>query len=176
MRYHELIERANVDTPAFQQWFAGSKVVDRHGKPMVMYHGAFDNFETFHPISHFGTRKAANQRVHDVAQGEYSTLAGKLGHVMPVYLAIKNPLRVTDQEASGEHVLLRSIIEGKYPFDLDTARKDGAYAAAQAAGYDGLVYANRLEDIGQDSWVIFSPAQVKSAIMNEAIDIRGLRF
>lgn len=36
----------------------------------------------------------------------------------------------------------------------------------QAAGYDGIVYANNIEGSGEDSFIVFSPEQVKSAVGN----------
>jgi hypothetical protein len=56
------------------------------------------------------------------------------------YLSIQRPLRVPDQTTDWSQVI----------------------ADAKAAGFDGLVYRNRYEDAGSDSWVVFSPEQIKS--------------
>ena len=166
MRYCELTE---VDPAALAQWFAGSKVVDRHGRPMKMYHGTDADFEHFHPGSHFGTVKAANQRVR-YRQRHFPHADIDGSKILPVYLRITNPLQVTDMEASEESALLNGIARGRYPdLDLDVARHEGAYKAAQMAGYDGLVYKNRMEDRGQPSYVIFEPSQVRSAISDSRL-------
>lgn len=49
MRYHEIISEAITapDTPEFDRWFRGSKVVDKTGKPVVCYHGTFFDFAKF---------------------------------------------------------------------------------------------------------------------------------
>lgn len=160
---HEIIAaimEGVADDPGFRAWFKGSKVV-KGGRPLVMYHGTGHDFDEFAPHSHFGTSRAANHRL-----GHRKPATG--AHIRPVYLSIKNPLRVDDAEASEESSLLRSIVSGTYP-DLDPglARREGAYAAAAAAGYDGLVYNNRMEDRGKLSWVIFDPKQVRSAITGQ---------
>jgi len=36
-------------------------------------------------------------------------------HIIPVYLSIKNPLKVSDRAASDEPELLNSILRGNYP-------------------------------------------------------------
>lgn len=36
-----------VQTPSFKRWFGDSKVVDRQGKPLVMYHGTQSDFNEF---------------------------------------------------------------------------------------------------------------------------------
>ena len=36
-----------VRTPAFKEWFGGSKVVDENGEPLVVYHGSGDDFSNF---------------------------------------------------------------------------------------------------------------------------------
>lgn len=153
----------------FAQWFTGSKVVDQHGRPLKMFHGTHAGFEQFHPGSHFGSIRAANQRVrYTMHHFPYDDIDGS--RVLPVYLRITNPLRVTDIEASDEATLLNAIARGKYPdIDLDLARNEGAYKAAQAAGYDGLVYKNRIEDRGHLSYVVFHPSQVRSAITDRSM-------
>lgn len=56
------------------------------------------------------------------------------------YLSIKNPKRVVDQGDDW----------------------DSAITKAKAEGHDGIVYENRFEDAGSDSWIAFNPTQVKS--------------
>lgn len=160
MRYHEIMEtNYNVlNSSEFKSWFAGSKVVTKFGHPRMMYHGTNKVFHEFFPGSHFGTKLAANHRVNDTF-GQHGS------HIVPVYLSIKYPLRVSDMDASDEATLLNSITRGNYPeIDIHAARAKDAYAAAEDAGYDGLVYKNAQEDRGNLSWVVFRPSQVKSAI------------
>lgn len=152
-------EKLDTRTPEFNQWFGKSKVSEKDGTPKVVYHGTISDFDTFLPDSHFGTARAANQRARS-----WSAQNGERPmQIMPVYLRIENPLRVMDNEASDEAALLNAIKRGKYPeLDLGIANRDGAYAAAKAAGYDGLVYQNKVEDRGKLSYVAFDPNQVKS--------------
>ena len=167
MRYFELLAEDVTNSSAFKAWFAGSKIVDKKGRPLKVFHGTNKSFEQFRPLSHFGTSRAANQRLSALKNIYGQSATGN--HVWPVYLKITNPLRVQDFEADDEATLLNGIIRGGYP-DLDPAlaRREGAYEAAKAAGYDGLVYRNGMEDQGKDSWVIFSPDQVKSALSEVA--------
>jgi hypothetical protein len=141
-----------------KQKFLESSVVK---KPM--YHGTVSDFTEFLPDSHFGTATAANQR----ARSWSSQNGERPMQIMPVYLQIKKPLRVLDNEASDEAALLNAIKRGKYPeLNLDIANREGANAAVKAAGYDGLVYKNKVEDRNKLSYVVFDPSQVKSAIGN----------
>ena len=164
-----LTERQALENdPAFQKWFAGSKVVDKHGRPLPMYHGTQSVISAFRPGTHFGTYVAANQRVRKLAYGAmHANIIGS--NLIPVYLRIVHPLRVADEIASEEATLLNYFIRERKRFptiDLDKARREGAYKAAQDAGYDGLVYRNGVEDRGRLSWVVFDANQVKSAISN----------
>lgn len=159
MRYRQLVEHSS----SFKTWFSASKVVDKKGNPLIVYHGTDANFETFLPLSHFGTAKAANGRLSSKRNIYGASADGQ--HVMPVYLSIQNPLRIADAEASDESVLLRASIAGRYPqLDRDLLRSAGSIEAAEEAGYDGFVYRNRMEDQGQDSWVAFRSEQVRSAL------------
>jgi hypothetical protein len=55
-------------------------------------------------------------------------------------------------------------------FDIDEFEEfyDDTDAIKRLAtkGYDGIVYQNAVEDAGQDSWIVFSPNQVKSSVGN----------
>jgi hypothetical protein len=60
--------RSNVtNTPEFKAWFGNSKVVDADGKPMVVYHGSANKFETFDPT------KSGNVQYSDWGKGIYLT-------------------------------------------------------------------------------------------------------
>lgn len=166
MRYSEFFtENIDIESPEFKRWFGASKVVDRRGKPLRLYHGTSARFDQFFPWSHFGTTKAANDRLADLDQDD--------AHVIPVYLRIEHPLRVSDAEASDEATLLNAMVRGKYgDVDLNKARRQGVRRVLMDLGYDGLVYRNRMEHRGRNSWVIFNPKQVRLAL-SEAIDITG---
>lgn len=118
-----------------------SKVIDpQTGEPMVVYHGTKNDFTSFNPDSHFGTK--------DQADTILAERRGKVGkRVMPVYLSVQKMKRVKDQEIA--------------------QRWADVVATAKRQGYDGLIYKNEFEGDGtQDSYVVFNPEQIKSAIGN----------
>ena len=39
--------RLFAETPEFERWFSGSKVVDDSGKPLLCFHGTLENFDVF---------------------------------------------------------------------------------------------------------------------------------
>jgi hypothetical protein len=176
------------ETPAFKAWFAGSKVVDDHGRPLRVFHGTrvaedFESFDTLNSRdlgSHFGTPEQASF-VKDTNEN---------ARVIPVYLSIKNPLRLPDLERwdrdSMTEPLRKAGIEiGEekhqmfYPNGTHTnwernrmADREQIMETVRQAGYDGIVYSNSFEGgpgksgDGKDSWIAFKPSQVKSAIGN----------
>lgn len=136
----------------FKRWFGNSKVVDKKGNPLVVYHGTITpGFTFFRKESHFGSQAAALHRLGQAeidAENKFDSeeeiekyLAKRRDALYPVYLSIQNPKRVQDVMTP----------------------EDWHYVAAQAKkeGHDGLVYENEVE--GGKSWVIFEPTQVKSA-------------
>lgn len=79
----------------FERWFADSKVVDQMGEPLVVYHGTKASFGTFKQRNrgmevgfHFGSLEAAERRLKDTVR------RGIGARIMPVNLAIRNPLRL----------------------------------------------------------------------------------
>lgn len=144
-------------------------MVDENGEPLTVWHGS-----TWDPMSepsgkaafrtgegetgsgaHFGTRNAAMERGVD----------RKNWHLTPVYLSIKNPLRVEDTGywTPGDIVAEVRKTEKDFPW-FETW--DDIKAELKRRGYDGMVYKNAVEDEGSDSFIAFEPTQIKSATDN----------
>jgi hypothetical protein len=87
-------------TDAFKRWFGNSKVVNKNGEPLVVYHGtnktqngdAFTQFDTYganYGLFGLGSYFTDNS---DVASSYTKKGAGKELTVYPVYLSIQNPI------------------------------------------------------------------------------------
>lgn len=179
-----LIGLNQVDTLAFRSWFCGSKVVVGDGAPLVVFHGTSTDFAEFRiPVgdadlgAHFGGFDQANIR----------SIGGESVRIMPVYLSIKNPLRLQDGGDFLPDEVYRQLedlgIEVEVGDDLGIGPLRRAIVSA---GYDGVVYLNRREVLGlhdpygdatlgmfddevrnlypaaRDSWIAFRPEQIKS--------------
>ncbi len=140
------------------------KIVEVIGGPVIAYHGTTDDISQFRPLNHFGTEKAARDRM------DYKK--NKSGKIYKVQLDIRNPFTIKD--FAGNHY------DRVYAFDLRDKKKisqeemekitmlqDPAQlraallAKVKELGYDGFVYKNRYEDKGNLSYVILDPSQVK---------------
>lgn len=174
-------------TPEFKAWFGDSKVVDENGDPLVVYHGTVQNFEDiFDPEigdlgSHFGSPAQAN---------EFSEEGGR---IYPVFLSIKNPLRLIDTGGFSPSTVLAQLIDqgvvgDEYLDSFDDIEQGEVVELIKGAGYDGVVYLNRREGTGtdgvigedemtdaefqaeapsaSDSYIVFEPTQIKSATGN----------
>lgn len=142
-----------------------SKVVDENGEPLVVYHGTWasrgDNYDKWYPSKeapfyqfgeskyggiHFGTEEQALWRISQKRdafewKGDYTGF----DHVYESFLSIKNVLRVYDPGLEWREVI----------------------SEAKSNGHDGLVYLNIHEGMyAKDSFVVFSPTQIKSATDN----------
>jgi hypothetical protein len=196
------------ETPEFKAWFGDSVVTNADGSPRVMYHSTGANPEYFRPFTHFGTAKAANDRfdtLHDFSVNTVGREAAKT-QVVPVYLSIKNPLRMPDLasvDQFGETLPDNwddySGGDPKYPlgwegegsvatilYQMDEITRDEfwdvqynndkAFRLLMRKGYDGIVYKNDVEDAGNDSYIIFKASQAKSALANLKFDRRKARM
>lgn len=132
--------------------------------PIIAYHGTTDDITQFRPLTHFGTEKAARDRM------DYKKNAN--GKIYKVQLDIRNPFTVKD--FAGNHY------DRVYAFGLRDKKKisqeemekitmlqDPAQlraallAKVRELGYDGFVYKNRYEDKGNISYVVLDSSQVK---------------
>lgn len=154
------------ETKAFREWFGESKVVDDQGRPMVVYHGtsADADFSKFK----VGSRGAWFSSSQEVAS-EYASDNDNQGarynpdsrrhertntasRVMPVYLKIENPYRLTQEDA-------RRVNVENYA----KAQRE-LFAEIRAKGFDGILWNDGLNK----EWVALeSPTQVKSAVGNQ---------
>ena len=89
---------------AFWKWFGDSKVVDKYGEPLVVYHGTGASFNKFKKTKCgvYSKNKYAcsafffadhPQEASLFAESQMSHPTSK-ANVMPAYLAIQNPLVV----------------------------------------------------------------------------------
>jgi len=156
-----------IESPEFKSWFGESKVVDATGKPLVVNHAtnvkfnAFDRKYTTGQLGfHFGSE--------DVAKNLYGN--EKAGYVLPVYLSIQNPLRLDDLGGWQGRDVVRMVNERIGANLPESASDRRIRAAIEKAGYDGIVYRNEFETSpnqeATDSYIAFSPTQIKSATAN----------
>ena len=140
-----------VRTEEFKKWFgdwennlkSASKVVDENGEPLIVWHGAhskkefeLDRFDTKGGESygsHFGTKKAAEDRLNDLSGEMFYEGNPRL---ISVFLDIKKPKFLHD-------------------YDLENYKK------AEQYGYDGIIYTNEIEDIGSIGYAIFDENKIK---------------
>lgn len=193
-----LLERTDVtQTPTFKKWFIGSKVINKQGNPLVVYHASKAKFDAFHTNStemgaHFGTKKQA---------GSF-----KRPEMNAYYLSIKNPYRLSDMGmfdplTVAYQLVDKKVINQKFADKLEDAM--GQYGEREAIlrlqhelekhGYDGIVYMNRRENVktkkyhqdsdfektatdnifkmeypsAEDSFIAFHPEQIKSVAAKE---------
>lgn len=145
-------------TPEFKRWFGDSAVVHDDGKPMVVYHGTGEDFDTF--SSDFYAEATG---VGDHGEGFYFTddadvaaafaEDGDAPNIMPVYLSIKNPATAKDLEDSR----VQDAMDDDMGF---TSVKE----VLEEMGFDGIIF----EHPGKagKEFVAFRPEQIKSAVGN----------
>lgn len=138
------------NTAAFKRWFGDSKVVDAEGKPLVVYHGSPNAIRKFDT-----TRDAGNGEVGAFFTTNREGSSG-YGDVTEAYLSILSPYEVTAEQWANA--------KGLSPLE------------AREAGFDGYIV--RGQDVGVsdeqsatgDTFIAFSPEQIKSATDNAGND------
>ena len=170
--------------------------------PDTLYHGTKSDFRSFLPMSHFGTVKAAHERLDPNLSGwERDPLASDgRRNIIPVHVSMKNPLDVGKEDGpggSGEwfaqsdmiaqaaeklrklghkaqsdaiYDVMDSLIDHENDGADITGHLNKIASHIRAAGYDGIMYTNVIEDPGSRSFVPLGPEQVKSAISARHFD------
>jgi hypothetical protein len=152
-------------TSSFKAWFGASQVVDRYGKPLIVYHGTPD----VRGLLESGFRRSQHRGSTYFATDDYKTASsyadphrawdyqGSEPAVVPLYLSIKNPMRI---DANFKHW------RGTEPVVNE----------ARDAGHDGVIIENVIDHYNilrkqaakrKDAstvYVFFSPTQAKSPL------------
>ena len=138
----------------FKEWFGdwendpenSSKVVDENGKPRILYHGTFQQFDTFDPS--MGREATDIQGIYLTPDMEEASFYGN--NVRAFYVNMRNPAD-SDEAFNIWH---KYYIQGDRKAGVK-ARKD-----LQSMGYDGIMGDYDLEP--DSEYVVFSANQVKS--------------
>ena len=136
--YEKVGAEPQTDTPAFKRWFGDSKVVDKNGNPVVVYHGTdskFKKFNTEEGAFFFGGWEAES----------FAKTYGK--NVVPAYVRITNPFKASFEEFIS--------------YDIDDLKSKGYDGVVYEEKVEGMP-----DEITQQ-WVAFEPNQVKSATSNK---------
>lgn len=166
---------------SFWRWFGRSEVVDDEGEPMPVYHGTTSDshFAEFHDLSHFGSGGAAHDRIERTNWQTRANYFPDTANVYPVYLSIENPLWVKDSWGDDDWMMMDEVVKSlrhTHPEESSDLRRllnvrpplswqafvPKFIEIMKRAGYDGLAYENRSEDIGSISWVPLEKHQIKS--------------
>lgn len=169
-------------TEAFKKWFGDSKVVDKDGNPLRVYHGTKADFAEF-------TNDTPNRGAMGDSVGFYfsdgaafASEYGEEGAVVPAYLRMTKPLKLNKftnardlAKIFGEDILdipgMPDRAESYWYFKNGSGYRGRAedrvgtemVKRLQAAGYDGVIF----PELGHTTYLVFSPNQIKSAIGNK---------
>jgi hypothetical protein len=160
------------NTPAFKQWFGDSKVVDKKGDPLVVYHGTDKTFDAFN-LRKRGSRVGFQDDGFYFSDSPgtattYATMdvySGALGKKKDAYLEptdfFKRFLSRLGLVESAPQVV-PAFLSIKNPYKTTGARMPGRRELIKQ-GYDGIQYT---QYDGTTHWVAFEPTQIKSSIGN----------
>ena len=150
-----------VKSSYFKKWFGDSKVVDKKGKPLVVYHGTYKSmFEEFQPNAvHLGGGVRFPEAIYFTNKRKVAESYAVGNNIFDVYLKIENPYEVDAEKKSYNDFAdeLYSIMT-----NIDTEQ------------YDGIIVRNMRDswsqkegNINGDTYIVFNPEQIKS------VDNRG---
>jgi hypothetical protein len=157
--------RIHEETTEFRSWFGNSKVVDRGGKPLVMYHGSNACFRAFDPDKAGKNFRMGEVGMYFTSSPEQASMYAQHRQdgsptVYPVYLSLQNPL-ILEEDAGWGGVL--SLIENnksvkaKVRKAIASGLHDGVIARDMNPGADGEP---------ETVVIALRPEQVKSAFGN----------
>jgi len=152
----------------FKKWFGNSKVVDRFGNPISVFHGTENNFKIFKNLGK-SRQIGANVGFFFTDSKNMAKKYADDKRVMEVYLSLQNPLIV---EPNSVIEIFNEEIEITDAFDfftqLDTKKSEQEIKEELLKqGYDGIILRNTnvdtrsIEEV-HDVYIAFENTQIKS--------------
>lgn len=140
---------------------SNTKIRNRKGEPLKVYHCGTYSGNSFLPYTHFGTKKAAVFRVFD-KELLNNNLKGIKVNPQELYNQIEKEL--TTNGKYKDYYLTKAYLNITNPVKAKDAISDYKWESickqAEDKGYDGIVYKNESEDIGSFSFIAFKPEQI----------------
>lgn len=129
-----------------------------------------ESFERLQPSKLQEKGPAFGLHLGDAGQAEdrFKAIGYGTGRTFSVYAKIKNPLRVTDNEANFLFELRNRLkndgLITEEEYSTINSKQDLINKIKQL-GYDGLVYKNEVEGYGRDSYVVFDDDQLLNTLI-----------
>ena len=142
------------DNPNFKKWFGNSKVIDKNGNPLVMYHGSYYDFNEFdkNKRGQSGTLAAKKAFWFTSSLNHATNFSGGSDNlVKAVYLKLDNPIVYDAKDIPGWNTQW-----------LHTVRNEKVQTAIRK-GKNGVIFKN-MHDLGGPFTIVavFEPNQIKS--------------
>lgn len=142
---------ADINTPEFKNWFGDSKVVDKNGRPLVVYHGTNAEFDIF--------SKEKIKRGTGFWFSSNKETSKEYGDIKEFYLSVKNPIDVNKNR--NDFIKFAKEAMPEIPNDVsehyiisDALGSTAFKEYLQNKGYDAISLGN--------SYIVFNPNQIKS--------------
>jgi hypothetical protein len=147
----------------FVRWFGDSKVVDKDGKPLVVYHGGQRTIDSDIVRTPF-FYMTANR-----SEAEY--WAGENGRVHEVYLKFTKPYRDSQHDDRFMDMEERAQDydwdDPEFAEELREVTREAVYRMNElkGQGYNSIVMQGEADE-NYDNYIAFDPSQIKSATGN----------
>ena len=148
----------------FWQWFGDSKVVDKEGRPLVVYRGDASGKTSFDNASK-GLRLPGNIFFTDSAYIGKQYARGR--ELYSTHLRLQNPYTVNAEGNDWSEVPAPTEVKEEWGDPDKTMQIDDLARWAHDKGFDGLVVHDVVDQYGDGTqYVVFDPTQIKSAVGN----------
>jgi len=175
MRYLELISETR---PPNSVWFADSKVIDRNGTPLVVYHGTDAKFAQFAQ----GHKNGMTNRRNGFYFTDKLEAAQEFGDAHGYYLSIRRPAdfrydggqEYVDRALAHDPALAEQVTDAvgnRYGRgggntvgrlgSMGLLQTDAFLAALVGIGCDGMFFEDHFAGHSFTSFVAFEPSQIK---------------
>ena len=147
----------------FWKWFGGSRVVDEQGRPLMVYHGTLKDFNSF-DISKTGQNSDSGMwgsgfyfSSSPQYAETYAKRNNKTGSIIPVYLAINDPLVINNSDEIPTIKVPNQTVEDLENGATNYSKKFRDFLINN--NHDGVIAYS-------DEYVALEPTQIKSATGN----------
>ena len=164
----------NEQNEDFFNWFGNSKVIDKDGNPLIVYHGSNSKFDSFRTGENRYVFFTTDINLADKYAIHRSKKTDSEKFIYNVYLKIENPLIVDANFESWDYISTRGIenckesIKDLLKRGINTITTERTPQIAIKYGFDGVIIKNVYDGVGygkdgnlSNVYVVLNSNQIK---------------
>jgi len=162
---------AQTKTEPFKRFFGESKIVDRNGNPLMMYHATpSPDEEDIFSVFNLSDDGKLGQGIYATSVEKYAEGFAPTGAVMPLWISIKNPLYIDLSSSIGKGRSPRDVLRAKMAGEDQAGKSDYVRLDVSSANEISKLLGAEVQAISGKRLMDMSGASIRRTLQKAGYD------